>query len=187
MPRMRTSLSNSDTHSDTAVSILPVIVVVSAGHSMPLSDTSHSSCSPSLTSLVDSAKLFSLPSPKGDDPIVELPQFKSKFPSNHSCLNQVSIRKMSALDTLTCPCYLSTSLPDSPSNNISNNQDIPLESHSPRSLMQQYHPYIPRERGIIPPALHYTMQSLRIMTSTDVMLEEVEEVHTVTSKIESMF
>ena len=101
---------------------------------MPLSnsDVSHLSSSPSLTLSVDSEKSFSLPSPKGDDLLIEHPQFKSKFPSH---LNQLSTRRM---DTLTPihPPYFSTSTPSSPSNNPPNKQDTLPESHPPHFPMR---------------------------------------------------
>lgn len=142
---------------------------------MPLDDTSHLSRSPSLTSSVDTAKSFSLPSPKGSDLVCKPLQFQSKLPYHNSRFKQPSIRRMSASDVLSQPRCFSTSPPSSPSNNPSKKRDTGHESCSPQSPMR-YHPYIPRGRGVIPPALHYAARSLGVMSPTDVTLEEVEEV-----------
>ena len=143
---------------------------------MPLSDASHLSRSPSLTSSIDSSKSSSLPSPKGNDLVIGPPQFNSKSPSNHGRFKQPTTRRMTTSDTLTQPRYISASPLSPASNNLPNKRDTLSESHSPHSPLRRYHPYVPRERGFIPPALHYAARSLGIMSPTDITLEEIGEV-----------
>jgi hypothetical protein len=164
---------------------------------MSLSDSSQS-CSPSLASSVDTANSFTLPSPslRESDLVVTPPQSesKSKFTHRHFLRPHIIGRRMSLP---TYPRFYSASPPPSPPNRPQYKRDIMPQSHSPSppppplnnsrykqdTLLQQpypsiprYHPYIPRGRGMVPPALHYAARSLGVMTPNDVTLEEVKEV-----------
>lgn len=128
---------------------------------MPLSDASPSLF---LTSSVDSAKSIFLPSLKESDLVIKPPQFKS----NISHIKQPSIRRMSTSDMLHCPlCLVASPLP-SPSKTLANNWNTEVS----KLFNPQYHPYTPR----ISHGLHYTAQSLRILSPSDVTLQEVEKV-----------
>lgn len=158
---------------------------VATGLTMSLSDTSHSSRSPSLSSSVDSAKSYSLPSPKGSDLVIQPLQLKSNSPYHNSRLKQPSIRRMSASDTLSQLRRFSTNTPSPPPIDFPDTRDTHDDSCSPHSPAR-YHPYIPRGRASVPPALHYAARSFGVMSPVDITFEEVEEVRCIITLINQL-
>ena len=142
---------------------------------MPLSDASHLSSSPSLTSLVDSAPSSSVPSPNESVQVIEPQRIKSEFPFDSGCIRQPSIRRMSALDTLAHPPHFSFIPPSSPGYRHPNNQDPSLKSWFSKTQKRQYQPYTPQSGNVLP-GLLYAARSFGISSPTDLTVDGVEEV-----------
>lgn len=142
---------------------------------MPLSDTSHQSSSPSLTSLLDSAPSSSIPSPSESNQVIEPQRIKSKFPLDNGCIRQPGIRRMSASDTLAHPRHISLSPPPSPVYRNPDKQDASLEARFSNYQKQRYRPYTPGSGNVLP-GLLYAARSFGITSSADLTVGEVEEV-----------
>lgn len=161
---------------------------------------------PSLSLSVDSTKSSSLVTPRGSELVVTPPQSRSKslfdqprsgrmsdtspslrYSSSPSPLSKRRLDKRSdsdassICDTSPHPCYSPPSSPLSKRRLYRSNSDAsstrdPNEQPHCSMTGKRYHPYIPREGGPVPPALHYAARSLGVMSPTDMTLAEVSEV-----------
>ena len=121
---------------------------------MPLSDASHLSSSPPLTSLVDSVPSSSVPSPNESDQVIEPQHIESEFPFDSGCIRQPSIRRMSTLDTLAHSLHFSFISPSFLGYRHPNNQDPSLESRFSKTQKQRYQPYTSRSGNVLPGLLY---------------------------------